>query len=77
VKSAIVAGSQKRRDAMKLITATELATKNLPQLYALYRIISEELAETEPCSVERANMLASLENISRAISAHRMSGPKF
>lgn len=62
---------------MKLITASELATKTLAQLHTLYRVISEELAETEPYDIERANMLASLENISRAISAHRMSGPKF
>ena len=62
---------------MKLITAAELANKTLSQLQTLYRMISEELAETEPCDIERANMLASLENISRAITAHRMSGPKF
>lgn len=62
---------------MKLITASELASKNLAQLQTLYRMISDELAETEPCKPERANMLASLENISRAIAALRMSGPRF
>jgi len=70
-------GQKKRRDTMRLITASELAYKNLSQLSALYRMISEQLAETEPDSIERANMLASLENISRAITARRMSGPKF
>lgn len=62
---------------MKLITASELANKNLSHLSALYRMISEELAQTEPCSSERANMIASLTIISRAIAARRMSGPKF
>jgi hypothetical protein len=62
---------------MKLITAAELANKSLAQLHILYRMISEELAETEPCCIERANMIASLENISRAIAAYRMSGPRF
>jgi hypothetical protein len=67
----------KRRDAMKIITAVELANKNLSDLSALYRMISEELAQTEPCSSERANMIASLTIISRAIAARRMTGPKF
>ena len=62
---------------MRPITASELAYKNLSQLSALYRMISEQVAETEPDSIERANMLTSLENISRAIAARRMSGPKF
>jgi hypothetical protein len=62
---------------MKLITAVELANKTLPELIALYRMISEELAQTDPCSSEREHMIASLANISRAITARRMSGPKF
>lgn len=62
---------------MRLITASELANKTLSQLSVLYRMISEELAGTEPCSVERENMIASLANIARAIAARRMSGPKF
>ena len=62
---------------MKLITASELASKSLSQLSVLYRMISEELAETEPNSIERANMIASLENIARAIAARRLIGPKF
>ena len=62
---------------MRLITASELANKNLCQLIVLYRMISDELAYTEPCSSERENMIASLQIISRAIAARRMSGPKF
>lgn len=62
---------------MKLITASELAGKTLSQLSDLYRMISEELAQTEPDSIERANMIASLKNISLAIASRRMSGPKF
>jgi len=61
---------------MKLITAAELAGKSQSQLSALYRMISDELAGTEPCSIERVNMIASLENISRAIAARRITRPK-
>ena len=60
---------------MKLITASELAHKTLAQLGALYRMVSDELAQTEPCSPERANMIATLENISRAIAALRLRPP--
>jgi hypothetical protein len=60
---------------MKLITASELVHKTQAQLIALYRMVSDELAETEPCSIERANMLASLANISRAIAALRLRPP--
>jgi hypothetical protein len=77
VKSAIGAGRRKRRETMTLITAAELAGKNLTQLNILYRMISEQLAETEPCDPQRADLIASLHNISRAIAARRMSGPKF
>jgi len=62
---------------MKLITVSELATHSVSQLQVLYRMISDDLAQTEPCSIERANMIASLENIARAIAAHRPNGPRF
>jgi hypothetical protein len=62
---------------MKLITASELANKTLSELITLYRMISEELAQAEPCNSERENMIATLANISRAIAARRMTGPKF
>ena len=70
-------GQMKRRDTMRLITASDLASLTLSQLSALYRMISDELAETEHDSIERANMLASLKIISRAIASRKMSGPKF
>lgn len=62
---------------MRLVNTSELAFKTLPQLLVLYTMICEALAETEPCSVERTNMIASLGEVSRAIAAHRMRGPKF
>jgi len=34
------------------------------------------VAQTEPWDIERGNMIGSLENISRAIAARRMSGPR-
>ncbi len=62
---------------MKLITAFELAAKKQPELEALFRQVSEELTQTEPHSVERAQALSSLQNVQRAMSALRMGGPKF
>jgi hypothetical protein len=76
VKSAIGAGKSKRREAMRLINTSELYFKTLPQLLVLYTMICQALAETEPCSVERANMIASLGYVSQAIAAHRRKGPK-
>ena len=60
---------------MRLITASELAGKSLSQLSVLYRMISEELAQTEPSSAEREHMIASLTNITRAIAAARLKPP--
>ena len=60
---------------MRLMTASELADKSLSQLSALYRMISDELAETEPNDSERENMIASLTNIARAIAALRLRAP--
>jgi hypothetical protein len=62
---------------MKLITAYELSTKTLAQLQVLYSMISEELSHTKPCDPNRSNMLASLENITRAIQARRRCGLHF
>ena len=56
---------------MRLIHTSELAFKTLPQLIVLYTMISEALNETEPCSVERANMIASLANCARLIDIMR------
>lgn len=63
---------------MRLVYTSELAFKTLPQLIVLYTMISQALYETEPCSVERANMIAALGEVSRAIAAaRRMTRPKF
>jgi|GEM_PF-2222902 len=61
---------------MRLITASELANKSLAQLNALYRMVADELAQTEPADINRANMIASLANISRAIAAFRLRAPR-
>ena len=39
-------------------------------------MIFDQLAETEPDSIERANMIASLANIARAIAALRLKAPR-
>jgi hypothetical protein len=70
-------GLETEEENMKLITTSELAFKTLPQLIVLYTMICDALAETEPCSVERANMIASLGYVTRAIAAHRRRGPTF
>jgi hypothetical protein len=62
---------------MKLITAFSLAAKKQSELEVLFRLASEELLQTEPDTIERANALGSLQNISRAMAALRMGGPKF
>lgn len=60
---------------MKLITASELANKDLSELSAIFHKVSQKLARTDAHSVERANALGTLENVSRAIAA-RTSAPK-
>ncbi len=60
---------------MRLIDTSELAFKTLPQLIVLYTAISQALAETEPCSIERANMVASLINCARLIEIKRRRRP--
>ena len=62
---------------MRLITTSELADKTLPQLLVLYTAISQALYETEPCSVERANMIASLANCARLIAIMRQRATRF
>jgi hypothetical protein len=51
---------------MKTIINHELAGRNESELSVLFHIVSRHLALTAPCSPERRNALASLENISRA-----------
>jgi hypothetical protein len=61
---------------MRLINTSELAYKTLPQLLVLYTEISHALAETKPCSVERAILMSSLMNCARLIDIMRRRGPR-
>lgn len=54
---------------MKLITRFEIAAKNKTELHAILRNAFNELAQSEPNSMERRNALASIENIQREISS--------
>lgn len=60
----------------RLITRSELAGRSDGALAALFRQVSQDLAQTAPGSAERRNALATLENITRerAVRAHR---PRF
>ena len=51
---------------MKLIINHELSGRNESELSVLFYLVSQHLIQTAPCSPERRNALASLENISRA-----------
>jgi hypothetical protein len=74
-KSASVAGDEKRRTAMKIITASELANKTRFELSALYARVREELEQTEPDSDAHACLVTSLENIRRAFTAPKFKPP--
>lgn len=56
---------------MRVINTSELAYKTLPQLIVMYSMIAQALAETEPGSVERANMMCTLMNCARLIEIMR------
>jgi len=58
---------------MKTIINEELAGRNESELSVLFHIVSRHLALTAPCSPERRNALASLENIRRARLAAMMA----
>ncbi|WP_312166645.1 hypothetical protein [Phenylobacterium sp.] len=62
---------------MRLITAAEL--DHLPEtvLHSKFYRVNQELAGTKPATQGRANALASLENINRAIITRRIKGPGF
>ncbi|WP_299178047.1 hypothetical protein [uncultured Brevundimonas sp.] len=62
---------------MRLIVAAEL--DHLPEtvLHSKFYRVSQELATTKPASTDRANALASLENLNRAIIKRRLKGPGF
>ena len=59
----------------KIITCAELRYRGLEELHALFRDLETELLRTEPGSFERTTVLASLENVSRALAACRARQP--
>lgn len=62
---------------MRLITAAELDDQPIAVLNSKFLTASYELARTEQATTHRANALASLENINRAIIKRRLKGPGF
>jgi hypothetical protein len=59
----------------KIITCAELRSRGLEELQALFRSLEAELLRTEPGSFERTTVLASLENVSRALATCRARPP--
>jgi len=53
---------------MKLITRFALAAYSKEELQGLYRRIFNELAQSNPNTIQHMNALASLENIRREIA---------
>lgn len=62
---------------MRLITAAELDDQPVAILNSKFLTVSRDLARTEQATTHRANALASLENINRAIIKRRLKGPGF
>ena len=60
----------------KIITCCELRYLTLAELEALFRTLQIELGRIAPGSPERDIVLASLENIRRAIAARLTRQPK-
>lgn len=60
---------------MRLITAAELDQQPENVLHSKFLRVSQALAQTAEHTPQRANALASLENINRAIIARRQRGP--
>jgi hypothetical protein len=58
----------------KIITCSELRYRTLAELEALFRTLQIELGRTAPR--ERAEVLASLENVRRAMAARLALRPK-
>jgi hypothetical protein len=57
----------------RIITASELEIKTNIELSALFREVSQEIANSEAGSPERRNALASLDNISRAMRSRHIA----
>jgi hypothetical protein len=62
---------------MKLITAGELDNKTFSEISSMFCKLAAKLPHTEPGSIERTNGIASLENLTRALAARQMKGPRF
>ena len=60
----------------KIITCGELRHRTLAELEALFRTLQIELGRIAPGSPERGIVLASLENIRRAMAARLTRQPK-
>ena len=60
----------------KIITCSELRYRTLTELEALFRTLQIELGRTVPGSRERADVLASLESVRRAMAARLALRPK-
>jgi hypothetical protein len=54
---------------MRLVTRFEMAAKNESELHGLLRNAFNELARSEPYTMDRTNALSSLENIQREIAS--------
>ena len=57
----------------KIITCSELWYRTLDELEALFRTLQIEFERTAPGSPERTIVLASLENVRRALAPARLS----
>lgn len=53
---------------MKLITAYELENRSLDTLTMIFHDFAKRLPRTEPDTIERAKVMASLQNISHAMA---------
>ena len=60
----------------KIITCSELRYLTLAELEALFRTLQIELGRIAPGSPERGIVLASLENVRRAMAARLTQQPK-
>ncbi len=58
---------------MKLITRFEMAVKNESELHGLLRNAFNELAKSDPNTIERTNALTSIENIQIEIGSRVLS----
>ena len=54
---------------MRLITRFELAAKNTTELRSLHKEVFNALVRSEPLTLERVNVLASLENIENELTS--------